>query len=729
MGILEVNQIKAKLHENYDSILELGDLSSQRGEELERNFLSRALAAYSINILYPHSDQTEVVKYIVDGPDDNGIDLIFYHKETNELCFTQSKFNNNGDSEPDLGEIKKFVTGVKDLINVKFDKFNEKVNNMNDEITAFLNKSGLRFKIILIYTAINLSTHARREFEELLDELNDFRQVAEVEIINQKRIHSSLSDLSVARNIDVEVQLKQWGRYEGEMESFYGQISADQLAEWWESYGNGLYEYNLRKLLGTTDINNEMKETLETEPELFWYYNNGVTLVCEEVDKKRVYGNTRDLGLFECKGISIVNGAQTVGVIGKFGQSSEENKETLRGVYLPFRIISMQTVDEEGLRYLDENFASEVTTKNNRQNKIDNRDFVVLDPIQKTIENTLAIDGITYHLMRGEGEDISSKDSFNLREATRALSFAKDIDATILVSREIGVIYSDLNHARYKKLFNPGITGYYVWNCVLLQRRIEDSINSTIKQLGDTDKAIMIHGKELVSRLMYDLIGTKNISKNEIGIKEIEEKIDFKVEVQKVLELILPNILTYEKSIVNIFKSPNDIRSLYDKVFTQLGHGNQKIDTQPINDGEFDVSEIESLPRIERVALIKFYNKIKEDDLIAKKFFKRWIKEIYDPRYHNFTYSSNIQFYFTDEEKQAKERFLFRIAYYTKLIVSFEFNVYGSLYKSILFEQSDFEEWARENTDSKGRVVISTVEDIEKVLDIAKQFILTKSLI
>ncbi|MMZ66728.1 hypothetical protein D1872_292500 [compost metagenome] len=72
---------------------------------------------------------------------------------------------------------------------------------------------------------------------------------------------------------------------------------------------------------------------------------------------------------------------------------------------------------------------------------------------------------------------------------------------------------------------------------------------------------------------------------------------------------------------------------------------------------------------------------------------------------------------------------MFRIAYYTKLIVSFEFNVYGSLYKSILFEQSDFEEWARENTDSKGRVVISTVEDIEKVLDIAKQFILTKSLI
>jgi len=723
MGILEVNQIKARLHENYDGLLDLRDVYSQKGDELEKNFLSRSLAAYSINILYPQADKTQVIKYIVDGSDDNGIDLIYYNKETNELCLTQSKFNSNGDSEPDLGEIKKFIDGVKDLINLKFDKFNVKVNNIKDEIVEVLNKSKLKFKIVLIYTAINLSAHARREFEELLDELNDFRQVAELEIINQKRVHSSLSDLSAERNIDIEVQLKQWGRYEGGKESFYGQISADQLAEWWENYGNGLYEYNLRKLLGTTDINNEMRETLETEPELFWYYNNGVTLVCEEVDKKRVFGSTRDLGLFECKGISIVNGAQTVGVIGKYGQSSEENKETLRQVYLPFRIISMQTFDEEGTQYLDENFASEVTTKNNRQNRIENRDFVVLDPVQKTIENTLAIAGITYYLMRGEEEESSSKDSFNLREATRALSFAKDIDATILVSREIGTVYSDLNHARYKKLFNTGVTGYYVWNCVVLQRMIDESMNSLIEEVEDSDKAILIHGKELISKLMYDLIGSKNIGKFEIGVEEIQGTIDFKNSIQKVLELMRPNILTYEKSMVNIFKSPNDIRSLYDTIFSQLEHERREIEPQSAAQNEFDISQIELLSRLERVALTKFNNKIKDDDLYAKEFFEKWIREIYDPQAHNFTYSSNIQFYLVDDERQATERFLFRIAYYTKLIVSFEFNVYGSLYKSILFDQPGFKEWAENNIDSKGRIVINSKENIEKVMYIAQQFI------
>lgn len=186
MGLLEMSQIKSRITDEYDGLLDLSD-AIVRGEPTESNeFLSRALAAYSINVMYTEIDNSIVANSITDGSKDNGIDLIYYNKEKNELCLVQSKYNHKGNSEPTIGEIHSFIGGVKDLINTKFDKFNQKVNDRRGEIVSILEKSKLKFKIILVYTATNLSQDARREFNDLLEELNDFRDVAELEIINQK---------------------------------------------------------------------------------------------------------------------------------------------------------------------------------------------------------------------------------------------------------------------------------------------------------------------------------------------------------------------------------------------------------------------------------------------------------------------------------------------------------------------------------------------------------------
>ena len=39
---------------------------------------------------------------------------------------------------------------------------------------------------------------------------------------------------------------------------------------------------NVRGFLGSTEINRGMEATLTREPEYFWYYNNGVTIVCDD---------------------------------------------------------------------------------------------------------------------------------------------------------------------------------------------------------------------------------------------------------------------------------------------------------------------------------------------------------------------------------------------------------------------------------------------------------------
>ncbi|MCY0090507.1 MULTISPECIES: AIPR family protein [Bacillus amyloliquefaciens group] len=725
MGLLEMSQIKSRITDEYEGLLDLSD-AIVRGEPTESNeFLSRALAAYSINVMYTEIDNSIVANSITDGSKDNGIDLIYYNKEKNELCLVQSKYNHKGNSEPKIGEIQSFICGVKDLINTKFDKFNQKVNDRRDEIVSILEKSKLKFKIILVYTATNLSQDARREFNDLLEELNDFRDVAELEIINQKRLYASLHNKKNSRNIDIDIDLKDWGRYEGEMEAVYGQVSALQIADWWENYGNSLYDYNLRKVLGNTQINDEIRSTIETEPELFWYYNNGITIVCEELDKKRK-GNTKELGTFECKGISVVNGAQTVGVIGKYAQTTptsvrEDGKGNLDNVYVPLRIISITSVDDEEQEYLNEAFASAVTTKNNRQNEIKERDFISLDGYQKKIERDLALIGIKYHLMRSEEEE-TTETSFGVREATRAVSFAKDIEATILVKRELGSIFADIDSPAYKKLFNDSVTSYYIWNCVKIERIIADKLELKKAESPVGERlAILLYGKEIVSKLVFDSLGKELIPKDSTDLSRLSQSVNFEEIIEQILSRMVLKVRNVDKTPSNIFKNKRLMRDIYEDVKIHILKQEVKEDSTSPELEQFQVENVEGLSRVERLQLSSFMDKIKDDDQ-AVELFRRWLEEIYDSEQHYIGYKTNIHFYRKDESSFATEKFIFRLAYYTKLIISLEFNVYGSKYRSTLMDNENFVKWAQNMVDDKQRIIIDSMEKVEQFMKI-KDFI------
>ena len=205
-----------------------------------------------------------------------------------------------------------------------------------------------------------------------------------------------------------------------------------------------------------------------------------------------VGGGGNDFGTFHCEDVSVVNGAQTVGTVGKFG---EANPGSLQQIFLPVRII---------VRGEDHHFGQEVTRTNNRQNRIENRDFVALDPEQTRIRTELAIDGIDYQLMRSETVT-RSETAFDLVEGTTALACASGtIRLPVQAKREIGKLWDDIAKAPYKELFNPNIPGLYVWRCVQIQRRIDRSLDSYVKRKGERKHyAIVTHGNRLISALVF----------------------------------------------------------------------------------------------------------------------------------------------------------------------------------------------------------------------------------
>ncbi|QRG66007.1 AIPR family protein [Brevibacillus choshinensis] len=410
----------------------------------------------------------------------------------------------DGKGEPSNGDLKKFFDGIRDLFNSRYDIFNHKVKKKQAEIENALYDVQTKYKVIVSYTGLNFSRHNQKEVDDFLAEMNDANDVVTVSLFNQTRLHDSLKIIGSAEPINLNIVLKEWGKKTVPHKAFYGQVNALEIAEWWKNNENNLFSKNLRELLPDADINEEIRQTLEQEPEKFWYYNNGITMVCKDVNKTMLGGPDNDFGQFHCEDVSIVNGAQTLGTIGKYGQKNNA-EEYLKNIYVQVRIISLDNAMGD--------FGKKITRSNNRQNNIENRDFVALDPLQQTLQTELAIDGISYHIMRSINEQKNDTDtSFNIVESTIALACShKDVSLAVQVKREIGKLWEDIEKAPYKSLFNPQLSGLYMWRCVRIQRKIDSAIQTLSSQKTNREHSIVIHGMRLLSHLVFQEIDLKQL--------------------------------------------------------------------------------------------------------------------------------------------------------------------------------------------------------------------------
>lgn len=699
MGIVQVNQIKTKLITEFSDLIDLRDAEKALPDMKENLFLTRALAAYSIKII-GNIDNIDAANAIVDGSGDNGIDAIYFHENEKVLYLVQSKWNHKGDSEPENGEIKKFIAGIKDLLNLKFEKFNEKINAKKLIITDALRNPQTEIRLVLAYTAINLSEQSRIDFNEFLQEQNDSNEMYRLFILNQNQLHHSLIDGALPAQINLMIELTEWGKKDDPTKAYYGQIKAVQVASWWQNYGNNLFGKNLRELLGDSDINKEMKDTMELEPEKFWYYNNGITLVCDKVTKTPLNGNGRNFGLFDCKNVQIINGAQTVGSIGSYALTLDD-WNNLENISIIARLISLEETDV--------GFEQNVTKKNNRQNKIENQDFVSLDPEQKRISLELRYEGINYKIMRS-GENLDRTVGFDLGESTQALSCALNIDAATLAHREPGLIWSDIKHSRYKQLFNPSITSMYVWNCVQLYRRIQEEVDSVKENYEDLKLTIATYGNNFISCALMEIIGKENIKKEVIlDIDQLFTQDYINKLVISIIEVSEEIIKEIDKPIANIFKNFTDSKTIYTELLKRIA---EKEVEQIISIDHLIDEKFNTLTMRKRIRL--FDAKINGDRL-ASETFNYWLAHMYDKEKHECGSVANIHHYQQGDENSREQRFILRLEFDNKMLIKFNHFSFAVQYKSVLFNLENFQEWLNSNGE-EDTITINSASDMNKLV-------------
>lgn len=214
---------------------------------------------------------------------------------------------------------------------------------------------------------------------------------ADIDVIDGKRVLRLLSDYldGVAPPVpllEIEIESGQGVTLSGvlqrfdqrtKIESWVVPVAVDQIARMYESAGVRLFARNVRGFLGDTQINRNMKETLETEPEYFWYYNNGVTIVCDSAEQVSRGGNK----VLRLVNPQVINGQQTTRTLHEC--SGKNGKATVL-----VRVISVPRETElDAQRF--ENLVSRIVAATNWQNAIRASDLMANDRRQIEIERNL----------------------------------------------------------------------------------------------------------------------------------------------------------------------------------------------------------------------------------------------------------------------------------------------------------------------------------------------------
>lgn len=492
MSVIHVGHIKNDVLERFGGLVNLEDVQTTTPEQKESHRLTRSLAAFTIAELGGVEDAA-AAQTVTDGSGDNGVDAVYYDAAEKNCFLVQSKWISNGNGSVEVGDVHKFLQGVRDVLEARFDRFNQKMQGHRDKVFAALSDASARFTLVLTYTGEQeLSADASRLLNDLLAEMNSPTDVMALRVLNQAALHSIVAAGATADAVDLEIMLHDWGMVEEPFLSYYGQVAVSDISSW-RPFGSRLTSKNLRQFRGLTEVNESIAKTLRSDPGNFWYFNNGITILCEKLRKKPLGGNNNATGTFECQGASVVNGAQTVGTI--FDVSKGES-DSLQQANVLVRLVSLENCPE--------GFAQQITRAANTQNRIERRDFAALDPNQKRLKTELFLDYQKEYAYQTGEEPPEGEAGCTLDEAAVALACrVPEVSLAVQAKREVGMLYENITKSPYTTIFNGATTAKSLWEAVMVLRATDDELKRQLQSRSGKEALIAIHGNRFVLHLVF----------------------------------------------------------------------------------------------------------------------------------------------------------------------------------------------------------------------------------
>jgi hypothetical protein len=333
--------------------------------------------------------EEEAIHALVGGSRDKSLDALLIDDSAKVVFLVQGKYRQKANGTT---EHRSDVTAFADLANAFSDDeaFKSWIKDLDigisgkaQEARQRIKKRGYRLQLYYVTTG--------RCSNSLSQEAERIARPASIDVVSGKRVLRLLSDYldGVAPpvpSLDLEIESGQGIKLNGLLQRFDGNtkieswvfpVNVHHIAEMYEQSGIRLFARNVRGFLGETPINRNMEATLEKEPDYFWYYNNGITIICDQAERLSRSGQD----LLRVVNPQVINGQQTTRTLHKCASRNSKATVLVRVISVP------RESDEDATRF--ENLVSKIVAATNWQNAIRASDLMSNDRRQIEIERNL----------------------------------------------------------------------------------------------------------------------------------------------------------------------------------------------------------------------------------------------------------------------------------------------------------------------------------------------------
>jgi len=191
-----------------------------------------------------------------------------------------------------------------------------------------------------------------------------------------------------------------------------GQIFVAKLYDLVSLYnetGDSLFSKNVRSglLNDKNSVDSSIHETLSEEPEKFWFYNNGITLLADKVECRS--SNRIKIVSSNDNEFSVINGAQTITACADYFYNPQIDEDKIenakKNAYVMLRIVSVKEHGDK-VKNTKDRLENKISVSLNRQKPIDSEDLAFNSELVYMI-NSLETDSSVGFNVRRKGDSIA----------------------------------------------------------------------------------------------------------------------------------------------------------------------------------------------------------------------------------------------------------------------------------------------------------------------------------
>lgn len=429
---------------------------------------------------------------VTDGPNDGGIDFVYYDEEEDKLIVCQSKYTSALSCEDINSEFNKMHSTVNNFMRANTGMYNSvlkyTLQNAIDRLPED-NSGNVEYRL---FTTANINTD---EVKSKIEKLSPKYPLESI-VINtyndiDEQIQKTQGEIPTVSEARIRIdKAKNYLKYESvDSVGILCNVSSTSIVQLYNKFLSvGLFNLNIRRYIRHTSVDTGIKNTLNTNRDNFWFLNNGIIIACEEFE---VDGNRVNLYNF-----SIVNGGQTTHLIATHkGPNTSE-------FYLPCKIVA--TKDEKR----SSSFFTGIAEATNSQKPIFARDLKSNTPEMVSLARWLKRESIYLEIKRGVSPEKGFRPKIKIKNdelGQLILSFRDQRPGTARSGKK--TIFE--NQGIYKQLYQENYLKdpskkQFILDLIYLNERYKD-VENKLKHEGRLTKdhiAILQNGKLTIFALL-----------------------------------------------------------------------------------------------------------------------------------------------------------------------------------------------------------------------------------